>query len=143
MIPPKALAAQWQSTHLNSGVEGWRGRVKPLQQDKDRCHGQAPTAAGGEGRNGHQKALLCSRAACSHHQPHRCPAASTMGQGQSAVLPHTASSAPCPGLAVPYHGLGHLGAITVQDGDKCMHPPAIPLLSADQAQPSSRGKFQP
>lgn len=66
MIPTKAQAAQWQSTHLNSGVQGWRGRVKPLQQDKGRCHPQAPTAAGGEGRNGHHEALLCSRAACSH-----------------------------------------------------------------------------
>lgn len=47
MIPPKALAAQWHSTRLNLGVQGWRGRVKPLQQDKGRCHGQAPKAAGG------------------------------------------------------------------------------------------------
>lgn len=43
----------------------------------------------------------------------------------------------------PHLGLGHLGAIAVQGGDTCMHPPAIPLLSADQAQQSSRGKFQP
>lgn len=46
-------------------------------------------------------------------------------------------------LCCPHNSLGHLGALTVQGGDTCMHPPAIPLLSADQAQPSSRGKFQP
>lgn len=116
MIPPKALAAQWHSTRLNLGVQGWRGRVKPLQQDKGRCHGQAPKAAGG--REG--------MAIKKHHCASTGCFLSTM-------------SWPC----CPHHGLGHLGAIAVQGGDTSMHPPAIPLLSADQAQQFSRGKFQP
>lgn len=58
MIPPKALAAQWQSTRWNSGVQGWHSRVKPLQQDKGKCRGQAPMAAGGEGRKGHPHHVL-------------------------------------------------------------------------------------
>lgn len=42
MISPKALAARWQSTRLNWGIQGWRGRVKPLQHDKGRCNSQHP-----------------------------------------------------------------------------------------------------
>lgn len=116
MIPPKALAAQWQSTCLKSGVQGWHGRVKPLQQDKGRCHGQAPRAGVGKGRNGHQKPPLCSRAACSHHQPHCCPAASAVGQGQITVLPQAPSSAPCPGPAVPTTTWDTLGPLLCRLG---------------------------
>lgn len=131
MIPPKALAAQWQSTRLNSGVQGWRGRVKLLQQNKGRCHGQAPTAAGGEGRNGHQKAVLCSRAACSHPQPPCCPAASAVGRGQSPVLAQVASSAPCPGPAVPTMAWDTLGPSLCRVGTPaCTHqPPPFSVLT--------------
>lgn len=114
MIPPKALVAQWQSTSLNSGLQGWHGRVKPLQQDKGRCHAQAPTAAGGKGRNGHQKAPELLVPTTSH------TAASALGRGRAVSWPRC-----------PHQGLGHLGAITVQGGDICTHPPAIALLSAD------------
>lgn len=124
MIPPKALAAQWQSTRLNSGVQGWQGRVKPLQQDKGRCHGQAPTAAGGEERNGHQNTLLCSRAAYSHHQPHCCPAAATVGRGQNTVPPQAVSSAPCPGLAVSTTAWDPSGQSLCRVGTcACIHQP--------------------
>lgn len=122
MIPPKALAAQWQSTRLNSGVQCWCGRVKPLQQDKGRYHGQAPRAAGGKGRNGHQKAPLCSTCL---FPPHCCPAASTVGWGQSALLPQAASSALCPGPAVPTMAWDTLGPLLCRVGTHaCTHQPS-------------------
>lgn len=67
----------------------------------------------------------CSRAACSHHQPHCYPAVSALGLGQGTVLPQAASSAPCPGRAVPTRAWDTLGPSPCRVGTyACTHQPS-------------------